>query len=79
MKVKGLYFGMIAENRGLSSEVIELPGNSKLHNLRDKTEGLIPGIRSVNYSIAVNNKMQSSNVELSDGDEIAFFPPFAGG
>lgn len=79
MKVTGLYFGLIAEDRGIASEEIELPVNSKLQNLREKTEVLIPSIRKVNYSTAVNSVMQTSNIELNEGDEIAFFPPFAGG
>ena len=31
------------------------------------------------FRIAVNNRLESDEPVLSDGDEVAYLPPFAGG
>lgn len=79
MKVNTLYFGMIAEKRGVTNETLELSGNATLDCLKEKAVDLIPNLDEINYAIAVNQIMKSENVDLKDGDEISFFPPFAGG
>ena len=79
MKVNTLYFGMIAEKRGFQSETLELPEGATLLSVQEKAQELIPDLGETNYAIALNQNMNSENVDLKDGDEISFFPPFAGG
>ena len=79
MKVNTHYFGLIAEERGVNTEEMHLPEGASLAHIQDKAVELIPGLKDSNYAIAVNQKMNTGNIDLKEGDEIAFFPPFAGG
>tara|TARA_R110002050_G_scaffold252628_1_gene390865 strand:+ start:20541 stop:20780 length:240 start_codon:yes stop_codon:yes gene_type:complete len=79
MKVNALYFGMIAEKRGLTKEVLEFSDSVTLATLKEKALELIPNLNDINYGIAVNQVMTTDDMDLKDGDEISFFPPFAGG
>ncbi|MBN7814470.1 MoaD/ThiS family protein [Algoriphagus pacificus] len=73
------YFGVIAEAAQRDSESIPaekvtlskiLSDLSSRHNLGE-----------YNFQVALNRKIVSNftEQELSDGDEIAFLPPFSGG
>jgi len=79
MKINTLYFGMIAEKRGLQSETLVFSTGATLLNVKEKALELIPSLDEMNYAIAVNQNLDSENVALKEGDEISFFPPFAGG
>ena len=79
MKVNTHYFGLIAEERGVNKEEIHLPEGASLAVVHEKAIELIPGLADRNYAVAVNQKMNTGNIDLKEGDEISFFPPFAGG
>ena len=79
MKINTLYFGMIAEQRGVQSETLEFQDDATLVSVQEKAVELIPTLNDINYAVAVNQKLNTENVDLKDGDEISFFPPFAGG
>lgn len=79
MKINTLYFGMIAEKRGVQNETLEFENGATVLNVKEKAVELIPNLEEINYAIAVNQSFHAENVELKDGDEISFFPPFAGG
>ena len=78
MKVTVKYFGAIAEQAGLHEEAIELSeigpdlANLKKHCI-EKYQ-----LDDEAIQIAINQQIGTVNT-LSDGDEIAFLPPFAGG
>ena len=80
-----LYFARLRETLGQSSEQIALPGAVRdLEGLRAMLiarggaweEELAPNkpVRA-----AVNQAMAVGDTPLSDGDEVAFFPPVTGG
>ena len=80
-----LYFARLRETLGQSSEQIALPGAVRdLEGLRAMLiarggaweEELAPNkpVRA-----AVNQVMAVGDTPLSDGDEVAFFPPVTGG
>ncbi len=80
-----LYFARLREALGTGSETIAVPaGVRDLEGLRALlvarggvwAQELAPGkpVRA-----AVNQAMAVGDVEISDGDEIAFFPPVTGG
>lgn len=72
------YFGSIAEKIGLNQEHVDLQEiGSDLADVKVFCEGRY-AIAELAYQISVNKKLVSSAI-LSDGDEIAFLPPFAGG
>ena len=80
-----LYFARLKEALGKSSEQIKLPADVRdLEGLRALLvarggaweQELAP---SKPVRAAVNQAMAIGDVPLSDGDEVAFFPPVTGG
>ena len=80
-----LYFARLREALGRSSETIALPSDVRdLEGLRALLvarggaweKELAP---SKPVRAAVNQAMAVGDVPLSDGDEVAFFPPVTGG
>ncbi|MCX2743852.1 MoaD/ThiS family protein [Mangrovivirga sp. M17] len=78
MKINIKYFGMIAEAAGKNEETLEISEGMSVSDLKDQQikKYQIPDPESV--QLAVNQDLESS-VELNEGDEVAFLPPFAGG
>lgn len=79
MHIKLLYFGMIAEWKGVSEETKMVSKDATIKNLLAEIELQIPEIKEINYALAHNQTMVEGEFKLSDGDEISLFPPFAGG
>lgn len=78
MSIKILFFGALAEEVGNDSIDIEFTGN--LDKLRNVVEERFPSISRYSYRMSVNRVLEPGNmVLLSEGDEVAFMPPFAGG
>ena len=78
MILKLKYFGMIVEAVGKECENIDfsLKTVEELdHFIKNEYSKLL----SMNYKIAVNQSFVESNTLLSENDEIALLPPFAGG
>lgn len=78
MILKLKYFGMIAEAIGKEEESIEFPGGT-IEDLDNVLKGSTSGLNSMNYKFAVNHAIVEDNYSLTDHDEIALLPPFAGG
>ena len=83
--IEVLYFARLREVFGRAREQVELPGNVQdvaglTAWLRSRGETwereLAPG-RPVR--IAVNQDMAAADTPISNGDEVAFFPPVTGG
>ena len=79
------YFSWIKEHVGKSEELIELPDHinnvDKLINYLnelDKKYSLILEKKNL-IKIAVNKTYSSFDTNISNNDEIAFFPPVTGG
>ncbi len=73
------YFGMIAENVQMSSEVISIDSDNGIIDLRDFFESRYPVLKDLSYKIAVNNEFRNSIKAGTEVNEIALLPPFAGG
>ena len=78
MKVNVKYFGVIAESAGKSIEVLELEQGSSVKELKDLQIKKYKIQDAASVQVAVNRDL-NNEVELKDGDEVAFLPPFAGG
>ena len=79
------YFSWIKEHVGKSEEQIELPDyinnvDELINHLNelDKKYSLILEKKKL-IKIAVNKTYSSFNTNISNNDEIAFFPPVTGG
>ena len=78
MKVTIKYFGMIAETAGKSEEILDLEAGVSVQDLKDLQVQKYKIADPEAVQIAVNQDL-NSNLELKEGDEVAFLPPFAGG
>lgn len=78
MKITIKYFGMLAEIAGKFEEVLEVKERLFVSELKVKQIKTyqIPDAESI--QLAVNQNL-NKEVELKEGDEVAFLPPFAGG
>jgi len=78
MEVTIHYFGMLADAVSKSEETIKTDLRS-IAELEEFLVGQYPGLNNLNYSIAKNARICSTNELINEADTIAFLPPFAGG
>lgn len=80
MEVTVKYFGMIADLTQKKEAFFPLDETiDTTEKLQQYLEVIYPEIKTIAFSIALNQKLISKNEVLNDGDEIALLPPFAGG
>ena len=81
MQVRTLFFGMLKDLAGRSSDSLNLPENATLGDVVAHYEELIPRLGELAASIAVsiNQEFAGPDSKLKNGDEIAFLPPVSGG
>ncbi len=74
------YFGMLVEQTHTHTEKIELAANKiSMNDLELQILTKYPKLSTLTYNIALNQKIVAKEALISNGDEIAFLPPFAGG
>jgi molybdopterin synthase catalytic subunit len=81
MQIRVLFFGVLKDVIGRSSEVLELPDGSRLeavltHYTRQmpRLEALLPSL-----ALSVNQEYSGPDQFLRGGDEVALLPPVSGG
>lgn len=84
MTIKLLYFASLRETLGTGGEEMTLPGDvSNVAGLKALLAARGDVWRTLTQSqslrAAVNQKMAGPEAAISDGDEVAFFPPVTGG
>jgi molybdopterin converting factor small subunit len=77
MDVSVLFFGVLSDVTGMHRKHYQ--GIDSFADLKHRVEDDFPEIVHFNFRIAVNNKIVNEEPLLSQGDEIACLPPFAGG
>ena len=79
MQIKVRYFALFREQVGVESESVDWPGGTAaelFQQMANKHTALIPEAAAL---VAINEEMSGWETPLSEGDEILFFPPVAGG
>lgn len=81
MKVQVLFFGMLKEFAGKSSEELEMPEGAVVRELLARYAGASSQIKAAmaSMAVAVNQEYAGLDTTLKDGDEIALLPPVSGG
>jgi len=80
-----LYFARLAESLGIKSEAIDLSAECKtvadlVELLRTRGEPFASEFSGdTRILVAINQEMSEPIAEISNTDEIAFFPPVTGG
>jgi molybdopterin synthase sulfur carrier subunit len=77
MGLKILAFGQISDIIGKPQ--LEFPVLKNTAELKAELEKKYPALKNMNYTMAVNKKTTSGNVNLNENDTIALLPAFSGG
>lgn len=77
MKIRVIFFGVLAEITGLNIKYYSYV--SSVDEVRMRIEEDYPEIVHYNYRISLNNEFINHDYKLSNDDELALVPPFAGG
>jgi molybdopterin synthase sulfur carrier subunit len=81
VRVRVLYFAQAREFAGTREDEFELTPPASVRHLFSKVMKAHPrlgGIRDILRTM-VNGRLVQEEIELKDGDRIAFIPPVAGG
>jgi MoaE-MoaD fusion protein len=81
MQIHVLFFGVLKEIVGLSSDTLDLPEGSRVENVLAHYTHRAPRFQTMLPSIAlsVNQEYSSADHALKAGDEVALLPPVSGG
>jgi molybdopterin synthase catalytic subunit len=81
MRVRVLFFGLLRDLVGHSSEDSDFPAGADLRAVFDVYAGRFPRLREMASSIVVarNQEFAGLDTPVAEGDEIAFLPPVSGG
>jgi molybdopterin synthase catalytic subunit len=81
MRARILFFGMLREIAGMSSEEAEFPDGADLAAVFSVYSARFPRFRELARSIVVarNQEFADLATKIGEGDEIAFLPPVSGG
>lgn len=81
MRVNVLFFGMLKELAGKSSDSVELRANATLRDLLAHYEAQFPRLVEVlpSLAFAVNQVYAATETSLQENDEVAILPPVSGG
>ena len=77
MDITVLFFGVLSEITHTTTSVYS--GIKSTGELKKKITLEFPEIAHYKFQISVNRELMLRDIELKNGDEVAFLPPFEGG
>ena len=72
-------FASYREAAGTARLEVPLAGGTRIGELIELLAPRVPGLKTAPGLVAVNHTYVGPDVELHDGDEVAFIPPVSGG
>jgi molybdopterin converting factor subunit 1 len=81
MRVRVLFFGMLKDLAGKSSDLLELPESASVADLLAQCRAQIPRFQDSlpSLAVAVNQQYARPETKLKPEDEVALLPPVSGG
>jgi molybdopterin converting factor subunit 1 len=81
MQIRVLFFGMLKDLTGRSTDSLDLPEHATLQDLLAHYQQHIPRMNQIAASLAmsINQEYAPPNSPLKSGDEVALLPPVSGG
>lgn len=81
MQVTVLYFATLRDRAGVRNEKVQLPDSATVAELKSHLAGQHPDLLASlgTVLVAVNQEFAFEDEALSEGDEVALFPPVSGG
>ena len=81
MKINVLLIASLKDIAGKGQLEFEVADNCSVEDLSKKLYELYPKVESFDSSvrIALNQEFVEGDIELKDGDEVAYLPPVSGG
>jgi molybdopterin converting factor subunit 1 len=81
MRVHVLFFGMLKDLTGKSSDWLDLPEGASVRDVLTSYESRIPRLQESlsSLALAVNQQYAGPDTKLKPGDEVALLPPVSGG
>jgi molybdopterin converting factor subunit 1 len=81
MQIRVLFFGVLKDLAGQSSDSLSLPENATLADVLSHYEQVIPRLKDTSSALAmsVNQEYAGPATRLRPGDEVALLPPVSGG
>jgi len=81
MKIQVLFFGILKELAGRSSETVDLPEGARVEDVLLHYKRLNPRFEAIRPTLAlsVNQEYSRADRELAAGDEVGLLPPVSGG
>src|SRR5271163_2204248 len=81
MQIRVLFFGMLKDLTGRSTDSLDLPEHATLQDLLTHYQQHVPRLNQIAASLAIsiNQEYAPLNSRLKSGDEVALLPPVSGG
>ncbi len=81
MSLRILFFASLSDITGMRETIVDAAGFANVISVFDKFAKEFPALETRRKSLlfAVNSEFAQPESPVSDGDEIAFFPPVSGG
>jgi molybdopterin synthase catalytic subunit/molybdopterin converting factor small subunit len=81
MRLTVKLFGSLREEVGTNELPVEIPAGARVEDVRTLMAERLPAFERFSHRLAasVNLRLVGPEFELSEGDEVAFLPPVAGG